>query len=120
MPERGYDKLPKVEMVPLPENLHVPSDIPSSKIRIPSTYREGTVQYENNEEKEVSENEATHLRLTARDKRSEIVVGPVTPKGMFKLLVYFDKNRRPVSKNKASFSKEVILDEDYERIKSKD
>lgn len=120
MPERGYDKLPKVEMVPLPENLHVPSDIPASKIRIPSTYREGTVHYENDEEKEVSENEATHLRLTAKDKRSEIVVGPVAPKGMFKLLVYFDENKRPVSKNKASYSREVILDDDYERVKSKD
>ncbi len=95
-----------------------PHDIPASKIRIPSTYKEGNVQYENKEGRQVSENEATHLRLTARDKRSEIVVGPVTPRGMFKLMVYFDKNKNPVSKNKASYKKEVILDEDYERVKS--
>ncbi len=116
MAEKGSDKFPKIEMVPLPENLNVPQDIPASKIRIPETYQKGSIQYENNDEKPVNENEATHIRLTAKDKRSEIVVGPVIPRGMIKLLVYFDENKRPTPKNKAVFSRELILNEDYNRI----
>lgn len=116
MQKRDSNNYPKIEMVPLPPNLHIPEDIPASKIRIPETYEKGNVQYEDDHEKPVNENEATHIRLTARDKRSEIVVGPVTPRGMIKLLVYFDENKRPVSKEKAAFSRELILNEDYNRI----
>jgi len=117
MSRKGSDKYPKIEMVPLPENLHVPEDIPASKIRIPETYQKGSIQYENDDEQAVDDNEATHIRLTAKDKRSEIVVGPVAPRGMIKLLVYLDENKHPVPKNKASLSREIILNEDYKAIK---
>ncbi|MGF7119136.1 hypothetical protein [Methanobacterium oryzae] len=117
MSKKGYNKLPKVEMVPLPENLHIPPDIPASKIRIPLTYREGSVQYENNREDIVSENEATHLRFTSKDKKTEIVVGPVNQRGMFKLMVYFNKDKRPVSKDKAYMSRELILNENFKDIR---
>jgi len=117
MSKRGYDKLPKVEMVPLPKNLRVPDEIPASKIRIPITYRQGNVQYENKEEDIVSEDQATHLRFTSKDKKTEIVVGPVSPGGMFKLMVYFDENKRPVSKDRAYLSKEMILNENFKDVK---
>jgi len=116
MQNKEVHKYPKIEMVPLPQNLHIPDKIPASEIRIPETYQKGSVQYEDDYEKPVNENEATHIRLTAKDNRSEILIGPVEPSGMIKLLVYFDEERRPISKDQASFSRELVLNEDYHRI----
>ncbi len=104
-------------MVPLPEDLHVPEDIPTSKIRIPLTYREGDVQYENKEENVVCEDEATHLRFISKDRKTEIVVGPVKPRGMYKLMVYLDENKRPVPKDRAYLSREMILNENFKDVR---
>ena len=105
MPGEGWKKLPRVEMIPIPEDVNVPEDIPASEVRIPSTY----VEYENDKGKFVNENEATHLRFTGGDRRSDIVVGPVKPQGMIKLNLYLDDDEMPVVKEEASHVKSKIL-----------
>ena len=74
MSGEGWKKLPRVEMIPIPEDVTVPEDIPSSEVRIPSTYVNHDVEYENDKGKFVNENEATHLRFTGGDRRSDIVL----------------------------------------------
>lgn len=116
MAPKGIDKILKIKMVPLPEKIHVPSDIPASKISIPSTYAEGNVKYEDDKENTVNEEEATHIRFTARDERSDLVVGPVKPKGMFKLNIYLDENNNAVNKENSSHARHIILNENYKAI----
>ena len=106
-----HDKLPKIKLIPIPEDVNVPEDIP--EVRIPSTYVGQDVEYENEEGKHVSENEATHLRFTGIDRRSDIVVGPVKPRGMIKLNLYLNDEEIPVVKEKASHVKSRILTENY-------
>lgn len=61
------------------KDVNVPENIPISEVRIPSTYIEYGVEYENDQGKSVTENEATHLRFIGIDRRSDIVVGSVEP-----------------------------------------
>ncbi len=116
MAPKGIEKILKIKMVPLPQKLHVPHDILASKIRIPSTYAEGNVQYEDDEENLVNEEEATHMRLTATDERSDLIVGPVKPRGMFKLNIYLDENNNAVNKKNSSHTRHIILNENYKAI----
>jgi hypothetical protein len=109
----GWKKLPRVDMIPIPEDVNVPEDIPASEVRIPSTYTGHDVEYENDEGKSVNENEATHLRFTGIDRRSDIVVGPVKPEGMIKLNLYLNDDEMPVVKEEASHVKSKILNESY-------
>ncbi|WP_414468782.1 hypothetical protein [Methanobacterium sp. ACI-7] len=111
------EKINKIKMVPIPEKIKVPKDIPSSKLRIPSTYAEGDVFYEDDNENKVSENEATHLRFTGRDNRSDLVVGPAENGGMFKLNVYMDDDNKATQKEKATHVRQVILNDNYRAIK---
>jgi len=109
-------KLKDIEMVPIPEKIRVPPEIPASKLRIPSTYADGEVEYEDDDGNNVNSKEATHLRLTAKDHRSDLIVGPVEKNGMFKLNVYVNDENRAVSKEQATHRKEIILNEDYRAI----
>ncbi|MGZ7044612.1 MAG: hypothetical protein ACXVHW_05700 [Methanobacterium sp.] len=113
MSREGWKKLPQIELVPIPEDVHVPEDIPASKVRIPSPYAEKEIEYEDEKGNHVNENEATHLRFTGVDRRSDIVVGPVKPRGMIKLNLYLDDENIPVSKEKASHTRTKILTEEY-------
>ena len=117
MPGEGWKKLPRVEMIPIPEDVNVPEDIPASEVRIPSTYAGHDVEYENDEGKHVNENEATHLRFTGLDRRSDIVVGPVKPEGMIKLNLYLNDDERPAVKEEASHVKSKILNESYRPLR---
>lgn len=109
-------KLKDVKMVPIPGKIRVPPEIPASKLRIPSTYADGEIEYEDDDGNNVSFKEATHLRLTAKDHRSDLVVGPVEKNGMFKLNVYINNENKAVSKEQSTERKEVILNEDYRAI----
>lgn len=109
----GWKKLPRIELIPIPEDVTVPADIPSSEVRIPSTYTGYDVEYEDDGGKPVKENEATHLRFTGMDRRSDIVVGPVKPNGMIKLNLYLNDNEIPVAKENASHVKSRVLNESY-------
>ncbi len=120
MPREGWKKLPKIAMVPIPEDVHVPKDISVSKVRIPSTYTGYDVEYEDNEGNHVNENEATHLRFTGVDRRSDIIVGPVKPQGMIKLNLYLNDEEKPVSKEKASHTKSRVLSENYRPLKNQE
>jgi hypothetical protein len=117
MASEGIEKISKIKMVPIPERIKVPSQIPSSKVRIPSTYAEGDVQYQDDEGKNVDLNKATHLKFTAKDKRSELTVGPVEDLGMFKLNVYLDNENHAVKREEATHQKQVILNENYRAIR---
>ena len=118
MPREGWKKLPRIELVPIPEDVHVPKDIPVSKVRIPSTYTGGEVEYEDGEGNHVNESEATHLRFTGIDRRSDIVVGHAAPRGMIKLNLYLNDEEIPVVKEKASHSKNRIFTEDYRPLRN--
>ncbi|MGB9980447.1 hypothetical protein [Methanobacterium sp.] len=114
----GWKKLPRIELIPIPEDVKVPKDIPASKVRIPSTYTGHDVEYEDDEGKPVDENEATHLRFTGIDRRSDIVIGPMKPKGMIKLNLYLNDDEIPVVKEQASHVKSKILSESYRPLRS--
>ena len=117
MAREEIKKLKDIKMVPIPEKIRIPPQIPASKLRIPSTYAEGEVEYEDDYENNVNFEEATHLRLTAKDHRSDLVVGPTKRNGMFKLNVYINNENKAVSKEQATGRKEVILNEDYRAIR---
>ncbi|MGB9937637.1 MAG: hypothetical protein ACPK7O_07930 [Methanobacterium sp.] len=117
MPREGWKKLPKIKLLSLPKDIKIPDDIPASKVRIPSTYMNGEVEYEDENGNQVTKNEATHLRFTGKDRRSDVVVGPVRPRGMIKLNLYLDKNNYPVVKEKSSKNRTRVLSEDYRPIK---
>ena len=116
MSSEGLKKIGKIKMVSIPEKVKIPSQIPASKLHIPSTYAEGDVEYEDDEGNNVNLNQATHLKFTARDERSDLVVGPVEKGGMFKWNVYMDDENHAVKKENASHKREVILNEDYRAI----
>lgn len=118
MSRNGWKKLPRIELVPIPEDVHVPGDIPASKVRIPSTYTGWEVEYEDEEGHRVNEDDATHLRFTGADGRSDIVVGPVKPQGMIKLNLYLNDEEIPVVKERASHTKTKILTEDYRPLRN--
>ncbi len=113
MPKEGWKKLPRIELILIPEDIHVPEDIPVFEVRIPSTYTGYDVEYENEEGNSVNENDATHLRFTGIDRRSDIVVGPVRPRGMIKLNLYLNDDEIPVVKEESSHVKSKILNESY-------
>lgn len=115
MTSKGIEKISKIKMVPI--NQRVPSTIPDSKLRIPSTYAEGEADYEDDEGNKVDLEHATHLRLTARDKRSDLTVGPIKNGGMFRLKVYLDDENHAVPKDEATHRKEIILDENYRAMR---
>ena len=117
MTPEGWKKLPRIELIPIPEDVNVPENIPVSEVRIPSTYAEYDVEYENDQGKSVTENEATHLRFTGIDRRSDIVVGPVEPEGMIKLNLYLNDEEIPVVKEESSHVKSKILNENYRPCK---
>lgn len=118
MTGKGWKKLPRIEMIPIPEDISVPKDIPASEVRIPSTYAGYDVEYENDEGKHVNEKEATHLRFTGIYRRSDIVVGPLKPRGMIKLNLYLNDDEKPVVKEEASHVKSKILNEKYKPLRS--
>ena len=109
--------LKDVKMVPIPERIRVPPQIPTSRLRIPSNYAEGDVEYEDDEGHNVNFKEATHLKLTAKDNRSDLIVGPVEKNGMFKLNVYVNDENKAVKKDIATKRREVILNENYRPIR---
>jgi len=115
----GWKNLPKVHMVHIPENIRIPETIPVSQVIIPSTYVNGTVEYEDDEGNPTNKNKATHIRLTGKDRRSDIVVGPVKPEGMIKLNLYLNDDSIPVNKENASHTKSRILNEEYKPVKYK-
>lgn len=117
LPGEGWKKLPGIKLVPIPEDVNIPEDIPSSQVRIPSTYTGYGVEYEDDEGNPVNENEATHLRFTGIDRRSDIVVGPVKPRGMIKLNLYLNNDEIPVVKEEASHVKSKVLNESYKPLK---
>ncbi|HML04569.1 MAG TPA: hypothetical protein VK426_02235 [Methanobacterium sp.] len=117
MASQRIKKMNKVSMVPIPQKIKIPSKIPASKLQIPSTYAEGDVEYEDNEGKNVNINQATHLKFTAKDKRSDLIVGPIKEGGMFKLNVYMDDENHATAKDDATHIRQVILNQNYRAIK---
>lgn len=115
----GWKNLPKVQMVHIPEDIKVPDTIPASEVIIPSTYANGRVEYEDDEGNQTDEGNATHIRFTGKDRRSDIVVGPVKPEGMIKLNLYLNDDSIPVNKENASHTKSRILNEEYKPVKYK-
>ncbi len=118
MPKEEWKKLPRIELIPIPEDVKVPKDIPASEVRIPSTYTGQDVGYEDEKGNTVNENEATHLRFTGIDRRSDIVVGPVKPRGMIKLNLYLNDEEIPVVKEESSHVKSKVLTESYRPLRS--
>ena len=45
------EKLPRIELIPVPEGVNVPENIPALEVRIPSTYAEYGVEYEDGQGK---------------------------------------------------------------------
>jgi len=43
----GWKNLPKIKHVSIPEDVHIPLDITTFRVHIPSTYTDGEVEYEN-------------------------------------------------------------------------
>jgi len=117
MVSEGMKKINKISMVPIPQKIKVPSKIPASRVRIPSTYAEGDVEYEDDNGNDVNLKEATHLKFTAQDKRSDLTVGPVKDGGMFKLNIYMDNENKTTKKEEATHIRQVILNDDYRAIK---
>ena len=116
VPER-IKSLADIKMVPIPERIRIPSDIIASELRIPTTYAEGDIEYEDDDGNDVNFKDATHVRLTAKDRRSELIMGPAENGGMFKLEVYINDENKPVKKEFATKRRELILNEDYKVIR---
>lgn len=117
MASEGIDKIRNIKMVPIPEEVKLPSKIPASKLRIPSTYAEGDYEYEDDNGNKVNSDKATHIKFTAKDHRSDLVVGPAEEGGMFRLNVYLDNDNHAVNKDEASHKRQVILNQDYRAIR---
>jgi len=109
--------IPHEKLVPLPDNIDVPTNIPVSKVKVPSMYMNGDVEYEDAEGNKVDKKNATHIRLTGIDRRSDIVIGPVKGKGMIKLNLYFNDEGSPETKEKATNSKSKVFNEEYRPIR---
>lgn len=114
---RRSKSIPHEKLVPLPDNIEVPRSIPASNVKVPSIYTNGDVEYEDDEGNKVNKENATHIRLTGIDRRSDIVVGPTKPKGMIKLNLYFNDEGSPETKDKASSSKSKVFNEEYRPIR---
>ncbi len=108
--------IPHEKLVPLPDNIEVPGTIHASKVKVPSMYTNGDVEYEDAEGNKVDKKKATHIRLTGIDRRSDIVIGPVKPKGMIRLTLYFNDKNSPETKEKSTTSKSKIFNEEYKPI----
>ncbi|HML05958.1 MAG TPA: hemerythrin domain-containing protein [Methanobacterium sp.] len=111
--------IPNSKLVPLPEYIDVPVTIPSSRVKIPLMYAEGDVEYEDDGGNKVSKENATHIRLTGIDGRTDIVVGPVENEGMIKLTMYQNDENRPTTKEKATKRKSKIFNEEYRPVRTK-
>jgi len=74
-------KLPKVEIVHIPQNIKVTDTITASKVIIPDTYINGNVEYEDEEGNSRGINTANHIRFIGKDRRSDVVIGPEIQKG---------------------------------------
>lgn len=112
-----FKSIPDAKLVPLPQNIEIPKDIPSSRVKIPSMYANGNIEYEDDKEKQVDKNNATHIRFTGIDRRSDIVVGPIKPEGMIKLTLYLNDENLPVVKEKATNSRSKVFNEEYRPIR---
>ena len=110
--------IPHEKLVPLPSNIKIPTTIPASQVKVPSMYVNGDVEYEDSAGNEVDKENATHIRLTGIDRRSDIVVGPVKPKGMIRLTLYFNNKNSPETKEKSTTSKSKIFNEEYKPLKN--
>lgn len=111
--------IPNAKLVSLPEYIDVPRGIPASQVRIPSMYAEGDVQYEDSGGNKVSKENATHIRLTGIDDRTDIVIGPVNGEGMIKLTMYQNDDNSPTTKEKATKRRSKIFNEEYRPVKNK-
>lgn len=111
--------IPNAKLVSLPEYIDVPRGIPASLVRIPSMYAEGDVQYEDSKGNKVSKENATHIRLTGIDSRTDIVIGPVNGEGMIKLTMYQNDDNSPTTKEKATKRRSKLFNEEYRPIKNK-
>ncbi|MGB9980593.1 hemerythrin domain-containing protein [Methanobacterium sp.] len=109
--------IPHEKLMPLPDNIDIPRTIPASKVKIPSMYANGDIEYEDAKGNNVDKENATHIRLTGIDRRSDIVVGPVKPKGMIRLTLYFNDENSPETKEKSTSSKSKVFNEEYKPIK---
>ncbi|MGF7118111.1 hemerythrin domain-containing protein [Methanobacterium oryzae] len=112
-----FRSIPDAKLVSLPENIDVPRGIPTSRVKIPSMYANGDIEYEDDEEKQVDKDNASHIRFTGIDRRSDIVVGPIKPEGMIKLTLYFNDENLPVVKDKATNSRSKIFNEEYRPLR---
>ncbi len=109
--------IPHEKLVPLPDNIDIPRSIPASKVRIPSMYINGDVEYEDAQGHKVDKKNATHIRLTGIDRRSDIVIGPVKRKGMIRLTLYFNDDNSPETMEKSTHSKSKIFNEEYRPVR---
>ena len=109
--------IPHEKLVPLPSNIKIPRSIPVSKVKVPSMYANGDVEYEDTEGNKVNQKNATHIRLTGIDGRSDIVIGPVKSRGMIRLNLYFNDENSPETKEKSTQSKSKIFNEEYKPLK---
>jgi hemerythrin-like domain-containing protein len=109
--------IPNAKLVPLPEDIDVPRNIPASKVRVPSMYTNGDVEYEDAEGNKVDKKDATHIRLTGIDSRTDLVIGPVEPQGMIKLTMYQNDENLPEAREKSTKRRSKIFNEEYRPIK---
>ncbi|WP_414469111.1 hemerythrin domain-containing protein [Methanobacterium sp. ACI-7] len=109
--------IPNEKLVPIPDDIYVPRDIPKSKVRIPSSYASGDVEYEDAEGNPASEKDSTHIRFTGIDKRSDIVVGPTENNGCIRLTLYLDDDNLPAVKEKSTNNRSKILNEQYRPLR---
>lgn len=112
-----FRSIPDAKLVSLPQNIDIPKDIPISRVKIPSMYAKGDIEYEDDAEKRVDKDNATHIRFTGIDRRSDIVIGPIKPEGMIKLTLYLNDENLPVVKEKATNSRSKVFNEEYRPIK---
>lgn len=108
-----FRSMPDAKLVSLTQNIDVPRDISASKVKIPSMYIGGDIEYEDEEGNQADKQEATHIRLTGIDRRSDIVIGPVKPEGMIKLTLYLNNENLPEVKEKATNSRSKVFNEEY-------
>ncbi len=113
---KRFKSIPHEKLIHIPNYIQIPKDIPASEVLIPSKYAEGNVSYEDSHENLVDKDKATHLRFIGQDRKTDIVVGPIKPKGMIKLTLYLTDDNLPEIKEKATNSRSKILNEKYRAI----
>jgi len=114
---RKLGSIPNAKLVSLPESIEVPRGIPASDVKVPSMYVQGDVEYEDDHGNKADKYEATHIRLTGVDRRTDIVIGPVEPKGMIKLTMYLSDKNSAATKEKAAKSRSKIFDKNYRPVR---